>query len=199
MNDGGKSEANKEQRKKRRIGLFLIYFPPIGLLLTLTLYSVAMFILSFFGKSEEPVGQLVSVFFGLTGVICTLGFFIAIPIGIHLFNQSKKNEEGDKPQLDPEEIKEQIKGWNWGAFFFNWIWGLVHKVWISLLMFIPIVNLGVMIYLGLKGNELAWEKGSWKSIEVFHARQRKWAIAAGIVFGLYLILVVFVFLSDTSS
>lgn len=191
MNDNEQTKTNSKQLKRRRIGIFLIFFPPIGLILTLTVYAIAMFVFTSMGIEDEVVGQLVSAFLGLMGVVCTLGFFIAIPVGIHLWNQSKTTDE-DKPQLSPEEIKTRINGWNWGAFVFTWIWGLAHSVWISLLMFVPLVNIGVMIYLGLKGNELAWKNGSWKSVEAFHARQRKWAIAAAIFFGLYLLLVILV-------
>ena len=51
-------------------------------------------------------------------------------------------------------VPEEIKGWNWGAFWLTWIWGIAHNVWISLLVFClwPIW----MIVLGIKGNEWAW-------------------------------------------
>ena len=78
------------------------------------------------------------------------------------------------------------KRFNWGAFFFNWIWGIVYQKWIMLIVliisFIPIVsliNLGLVIYFGTQGNKWAWQARLYKSIEEFHKIQRNWA-AAGV-------------------
>ena len=79
------------------------------------------------------------------------------------------------------------KDFNWGAFFFNWIWGVCNNTYIPLLIFplallafIPIIGLivplGFCIWLGLKGNEWAWQNKRWASIEKFHSVQKKWAI-----------------------
>lgn len=82
----------------------------------------------------------------------------------------------------PEEVPAEIQKWNWGAFFLNWIWGIAHNVWIALLCFIPVVNLGVAIYLGLKGNELAWKAKAWESVEQFLHKQRQWSKWGIIIF-----------------
>jgi hypothetical protein len=82
----------------------------------------------------------------------------------------------------------EVKRWNWGAFLLTWIWGIGNQVWIALLALIPIVGLVMMFVLGAKGNEWAWEKGRWDSVEAFHRTQRKWAIAGLIVFGLGLLI-----------
>jgi hypothetical protein len=71
-------------------------------------------------------------------------------------------------------IPEEIRGWNWGAFLLNWIWGIGNKVWISLLCFVPFVNLIWPFVLGAKGNEWAWQSKAWNSIEHFKKTQRKW-------------------------
>ena len=51
--------------------------------------------------------------------------------------------------------------------------------------FIPfiggIASLGFCIWLGIKGNELAWQNKQFPSIEAFHEYQKKWAIAGVIV------------------
>lgn len=75
-------------------------------------------------------------------------------------------------------VPPEIEGWNWGAFFFNWIWALGNKTYIGLLALIPVVGLVVSIVLGLKGNEWAWRNKRWKSIEHFKSVQRKWALAS---------------------
>jgi hypothetical protein len=69
-------------------------------------------------------------------------------------------------------LPAELKGWNWGAFFLNWIWGIGNNVWIALLSFV----LGFIwaIVLGIKGNEWAWQHKKWDSIEHFKRTQRTW-------------------------
>ena len=84
-------------------------------------------------------------------------------------SSSGSNTSGQASATLPPELK----GWNWGAFFLSWIWGIGNNVWISLLAFI----LGIiwMIVLGIKGNEWAWQHKRWDSIEHFKKTQRTWA------------------------
>jgi hypothetical protein len=82
----------------------------------------------------------------------------------------------------------EVKRWNWGAFLLTWIWGIGNQVWIALLALIPVVGLVMMFVLGAKGNEWAWEKRRWDSVESFHSTQRKWAIAGLIVLGVGLLI-----------
>ena len=85
-------------------------------------------------------------------------------------------------------LPNELKGWNWGAFFLNWIWGIGNSVWIAFLVLI----LGIiwMIVLGIKGNEWAWKNKKWDSIEHFKKTQRTWKrwgvglFIAGIVLGI---------------
>jgi hypothetical protein len=97
------------------------------------------------------------------------------------------------------DMPAEIKGWNWGAFFLNWIWGIGNRVWLALLTlvlaFIPVVGtLGVivmMVVLGLKGSEWAWKSRSWESVEQFKKVQKTWAIWGLIIFILSLLLMIF--------
>lgn len=73
------------------------------------------------------------------------------------------------------DIPGEIRGWNWGAFLLNWIWGLSNRVWISLLCFIPFVSWIMIFVLGAKGNEWAWRNKKWGSVEHFKRTQRTWA------------------------
>jgi hypothetical protein len=82
---------------------------------------------------------------------------------------------------DTAVIPDEIKGWNWGAFWFTWIWGLFNRSYVALLVFIPILNLIVPFYLGAKGNELAWRNRIWESTEEFFSEQRLWSIAGWII------------------
>lgn len=81
-------------------------------------------------------------------------------------------------------VPDEIKKWNWGAFFFNWIWGVCNGVYWSLLCLLgfipyigPFISLGVCIWLGINGNELAWKGKHWNSVEHFKRVQHNWAIA----------------------
>jgi hypothetical protein len=81
---------------------------------------------------------------------------------------------------------EEIKGWNWGAFFLNWIWGVGNGVWLSLLVF---VLSGIwQIVLGVKGSEWAWQNRRWESVEQFKETQRVWAMWGWIVFAISFVL-----------
>lgn len=81
-------------------------------------------------------------------------------------------------------MPEELKGWNWGAFLLTPFWGLSHNYWIALiffLSFIPFIGFvvgpigfGLSIYLGVKGNEIAWQKRKFKSIEDFKTVQKIW-------------------------
>jgi hypothetical protein len=46
--------------------------------------------------------------------------------------------ENTSGQGDSSIVPEAVKGWNWGALALTWIWGSCSKVWLALLVFIPI-------------------------------------------------------------
>jgi hypothetical protein len=73
-------------------------------------------------------------------------------------------------------VPAEIQGWNWGAFFLNWIWGLGNNTPLALLMFVPFVNLAMPFVLGAKGSAWAWRNRRWESIDRFKAVQRQWAL-----------------------
>jgi hypothetical protein len=94
-------------------------------------------------------------------------------------------------------------GWNWGAFFFNWLWGIFNGVYWPLLMLIPsglsylypaasIISFIMCIVLGIYGNEMAWSNKYWRNAKEFNETQHKWSIAVlwviGASFGLGIIL-----------
>ncbi|MDO8513487.1 MAG: hypothetical protein Q7S37_03215 [bacterium] len=86
------------------------------------------------------------------------------------------------------DIPAEIKGWNWGAFFLNWIWAIGNQTWIGLLAFVlgPIM----MVILGLKGNEWAWQNRKFESVEQFKAVQKAWAKWGLIIFILNILLTI---------
>ena len=94
----------------------------------------------------------------------------------------------------PESVEKRF---NWGAFFFGWLWGIFHKSFITLIQlpflilnfpFSNLIVLGLMIWFGIKGNAWAWEKMAWQEIDEneFHAREKKWAIA-GTLFAILIV------------
>ncbi len=107
----------------------------------------------------------------------------------------------------------ELAGWNWGAFLLNWIWGIGHSVWIALLVlllgFIPFIGsigaLGLAIYLGIKGNELAWQNRKFESVEQFKAVEKawtKWAVILlilGIVLGILGFIAFFVLIAASGA
>lgn len=81
---------------------------------------------------------------------------------------------------------------NWGAFLFNFIWGLKYKKFALLLIplfcCIPygfIISIIMCIWAGIKGNQWAWEEIQYKNEKDFHNAQKSWvkawAICAGII------------------
>lgn len=92
--------------------------------------------------------------------------------------------------LSPGEVPPEIKGFNFGAFALNFIWAFAHNLigWgiiilvIGLIPVVQIINIGFAIYLGVKGNELAWKKRRFESVQQFKETQRVWNIAGIIVF-----------------
>jgi len=90
---------------------------------------------------------------------------------------------------------EEIKGWSWGAFLWNWIWAIGNKTWIGLvaiiplfvsmwaignktwigLVVVPFLTFTMAIVLGIKGREWAWKSKHWDSVEAFKRIQRNWA------------------------
>ena len=96
------------------------------------------------------------------------------------FEEEIKNTSGTgEAAVVPEEI---IKKFNWGAFLLTWIWGLGNKTYLPLIIipvsFVPflgsIINFGLSIWFGMKGNEWAWRNKRFISEEDFHSYQKLW-------------------------
>lgn len=92
----------------------------------------------------------------------------------------------------PESI---AKIFNWGAFLFNWIWGIKYQKWILLialaLLFIPYGFIGsfiISLWAGMKGNQWAWEEVQYKNEADFHYAQKKWVKAWFILFSITIVL-----------
>lgn len=89
--------------------------------------------------------------------------------------------ENTSGQGSGSAVPEAVKGWSWGAFLLNWIWGIGNSVWLALLVFVPIASLVMPFVLGFKGREWAWQAKRWDSIEHFKNTQRTWDIVAVVI------------------
>jgi hypothetical protein len=181
---------------KKKIGLFLLIGPFVGLIAILVIYAFAAFIINSAGVGAETpsiAANIINVILGFLGIICVIGILAGIPLDILYLNKkelvegAKYDERSDKKKASV--VPEEIKGWNWGAAGLTWIWGVYHGVWISLLVFIPFINLVMWIILGIKGSEWAWKARKWESVEKFISSQKKWKpwgiaiFIIGILFG----------------
>ena len=93
--------------------------------------------------------------------------------------------QNQSPVHRHDPLPFELQGWNWGAFFLNWVWGLAHNTPIALLMFVPGVNIVMVFVLGAKGNARAWANNEWRDVEHFKHTQRIWArVGIGAFFGI---------------
>ena len=93
---------------------------------------------------------------------------------------SRHTHEPVDPESDEiEPLPHELMGWNWGAFFWSWVWGLRFGIWpgVVALIFPPWA-----IVAGIKGNEWLWQTGRFDDIEDFQHSQKKWAISGALLF-----------------
>jgi len=170
--------------RNRKIGLRLVIGPFVGIIVALIGIVISQVAATLLGvNSDVPsiAGIIMTLsrwFFGLIGILSVIGFPIGIPFGIIYLCKRELvdgvNYDERSGNKESSIVPEEIKGWNWGAAGLTWIWGISHGVWISLLVFIPLVNIIMIIILGLKGSEWAWKSQKWESVNAFNAYQRKW-------------------------
>ncbi len=108
---------------------------------------------------------------------------------------------------------EVARGWNWGAFWLSVLWGISHRTYQTLIVFVlAIVTLcadGIMfiskgnmlapmgvtsaalwlagiplsVWYGRMGNRWAWQNREFRSIEEFRMVQKIWSVWALVAFG----------------
>ncbi|MDR0817507.1 MAG: hypothetical protein LBN35_02580 [Clostridiales Family XIII bacterium] len=75
-------------------------------------------------------------------------------------------------QQDYQEVPDEIRKWNWGAFANPLIWGVGNHAYLGI---IYIVLPGIWnIVSGILGNQWAWKSGQFKDVETFLAVQKTW-------------------------
>lgn len=92
---------------------------------------------------------------------------------------SEPNTSGQGANSD---VPPQIRGWNWGAFFLPWIWGIGNNAWVGLLALVPVLGFFARFLMGAKGNEWSWQKRRWNSLADFQNAQKTWAIVGAVLF-----------------
>jgi len=135
------------------------------------------------------------------------------------FVQESYPAEFEDKRVSHVEIERAKSKWNWAAFLLNWIWGVGHDCWWPLFAYmglgllsaifvvaIPVLpfltpvsisisnlaTLAISIYLGVKGNSVAWKNGCFDNIEHFERKERRWLYAAIAVWCVYLLCIVFI-------
>lgn len=91
-------------------------------------------------------------------------------------------------------IPEGVQGWNWGAFMFNFYWGIGNKSYLTLFCLIPFFNIIWAFVCGIKGNEWAWINGNYSDVKTFQAVQKTWNRAGLFAFIFSVIAIVLVIL-----
>jgi len=134
------------------------------------------------GQADKraTAAKIVNVALSLLGLLAFLSIFICIPIGIVLIVRARRTI---KPGVAYDErsgkdessvIPPELGHWNWGAAFLTLWWGIYYRVWISFLIFVPVIGQFWWVVMGIKGNEWAWQKNKWLSVDEFKKSQRKW-------------------------
>ncbi len=111
----------------------------------------------------------------------------------------KGNFQNNSGQGKLAALPPQLYGWNWGAFFLSWIWGIGNSTMIAFLTWIPLVNFVMIFILGAKGNEWAWQNKRWQSVEHFKKVQKLWAVWGFILFVLGLLFMLLVIIAVMES
>ena len=158
--------------------------PTIGIIASIFLFATVAFIVNVNPSLQGGALQvLTNTLVFLVGAFCVMALPIGIILGFIGLSRNSKARSGSRPiERNAENTLEASRGWNWGAFFLTWIWGLSNGVTQSLWALVPIWGFIYSFVLGAKGNQWAWEGREWDSIEQFRASQRKWAIWGFVTF-----------------
>ncbi|EPH77713.1 hypothetical protein D929_00038 [Enterococcus faecalis 02-MB-P-10] len=105
----------------------------------------------------------------------------------------KVEENNYEPVYEKNNVPEEIKKWNWGAFSLNILWGIGNKTYLPLLCLIPFFNLVWIFVCGIKGNEWAWKDGEYTDVETFKKVQKTWNRAGITLFIIQIAIIILYF------
>lgn len=179
----------------RRNTLVFFYFagPTLGIILSVIAFAVVSFLVNSGAIQQGGTGQtLANTLIFILGALSVSALPIGIILGIIDLSKRKRTIPATHSSASAAEMTlEASRGWNWGAFWLTWIWGVANGVPKSLWVWVPLWGFVYAFILGAKGNQWAWESGQWDSVEEFRSSQRKWAIwglvVVGVIFVLYVL------------
>ena len=132
---------------------------------------------------------------------CDLSIELVCPICKTPF---KANQKKCKKCLTPlpktsKKLPKELQKFNFAAFFFTFVWSCAHKCYWPLIILIPFLGLVflpvIAVYLGFKGNQIAWENFDGTDIEKFKKEEQKWNIYTWIACIVVVLLALFINLS----
>ena len=103
----------------------------------------------------------------------------APPLSAPLYGNRTRNDSGTSGAVLPDELK----GFNWGAFFLPVFWCFAHglpgwAIGLFILGLVPGINFSVGLVcafvVGFNGNQMAWENRVWSSHIEFKDVQKAW-------------------------
>lgn len=106
--------------------------------------------------------------------------------------QNGESESENNSGTRSAKLPQSARGWNTAAFLIGPIWGPANGVWLGLIglvfLVIPeaalvfgwklILYLGFGMFLGYRGNEMAWRARRWASLDHFKRVQQQWMLIA---------------------
>jgi len=183
FNDGDWYIRSKKNKIK---GILWLTLPIVTLAIIMASWAIIKFITLQSAFTNYTAISILNIILSLLGIVAVLGLIVGIPLGIIYLAKKELNPNVQYDERsgkgDASEIPAEIKGWSWSAAFLNWIWGAYHNVWISFLVFVPILNYVWWIYMGINGRKLAWQSDKWPSVEYFLKKQKKWDMWGIILF-----------------
>ncbi len=99
-----------------------------------------------------------------------------------------------QPQTTHQVLPSELNKWNWGAFVYNIMWGIGHKVYLPLLCLIPFFGIVWVFICGAKGNQWLWESGQFSTTTELLNSQKSWNRAGFVGFFIFIGLIVLEFL-----
>jgi|GEM_PF-812460 len=182
VQESNEGVAHVVSKRNKTKAILWFTLPTVFLFVILSVYAITSFVMQQTAdyssySVESTAGKLIKVALGFLGTIDVIMIIVGVIVGIILLNKKDRTlTDYDKRsgRGTYSVLPEELEGWNWGAAGLSWIWGISNSVWISLLAFVPFLNLIFWIILGIKGNEWAWGNSKWKSVSEFKRVQNKW-------------------------
>lgn len=179
--------------KHKKLGVFFFFVTVMILPVVISLWAITQFVvnstvattvdfvtttgtaIAFGGLSSiQQTAQMLNVVFGFLGITSPLWLILAIVFSVKRTPVQGYEYDSRSGKGKDSVIPDEIKGWNWGAAFLSPLWGAYNNVWMWLIAFVPFVGWIWWIFMGIFGNEWAWRKDYWPSVEAFKASQKKW-------------------------